>query len=174
MSSSLAVAAEIETPLDPKAAREARFEIEEFHTAYCNTLDCGLIDAWPDYFTDDAIYRVTARENADLGLPDGVVYAEGKGMLKDRAYAIGHTEMFAPRYMRHFVSNVLVTRLDKTEIEAQSNYMLLQTLLDGPTTIHQAGRYYDRFVRKGGLLLLKERQCVYDTLIIPNVLVFPV
>ena len=59
-------------------------------------------------------------------------------------------------------------------IKAQSNYLLLQTLVDGPTTIQQSGRYYDTFVRVGGRLLLKERQCVYDTVLIANDLVLPV
>ena len=46
--------------------------------------------------------------------------------------------------------------------------------MEGPTTIHQAGRYYDTFVRANGGLLLKERQCVYDTVLIANDLVLPV
>ncbi len=59
-------------------------------------------------------------------------------------------------------------------IKAQSNYLLLQTLVDGPTTIQQSGRYYDTFVRANGRLLLKERQCIYDTVLIANDLVLPV
>ena len=122
----------------------------------------------------DAVYRITARENADAGLPVGLVYAEGRGMLRDRAFAIARTQMFAPRYMQHMVGNVRVIEAGAAGIKAQSNYMLLQTLVDGPTTIHQAGRYYDTFVRVEGKLLLQERQCVYDTVIIANDLVYPV
>ena len=33
---------------------------------------------------------------------------------------------------------------------------------------------YVPFVREGGRLLLKKRDCVYDTLIIPNSMIFPV
>ncbi len=51
---------------------------------------------------------------------------------------------------------------------------MLQTLVDERTTLHQAGRYYDRFVRAGRRLLLRERHCVYDTLLIDNALVMPV
>jgi 3-phenylpropionate/cinnamic acid dioxygenase small subunit len=159
---------------DARLARELRAEIEDFHAAYCDALDRGRLEEWPEYFTDDALYRVTARENSDADLPVGLVYAEGKGMIKDRAFAIAHTQMFAPRYTQHFVSNVRVTQTGDPAIKAQSNYLLLQTLVDGPTTIHQSGRYYDTFVREDGRLLLKERQCVYDTLIIANDLVYPV
>jgi 3-phenylpropionate/cinnamic acid dioxygenase small subunit len=159
---------------DPQTAREWRLEIEEFHAAYCWTLDSGAIESWPDYFVEDAVYRITARENADSGLPVGLVYAEGKAMLKDRAFAIARTQMFAPRYSQHFVANVRVLEAGDEVAKAQSNYLLLETLMEGPTTIQQAGRYYDTFVRRDGRLLLQERQCVYDTLLIANDLVYPV
>ena len=162
------------TPPDAHSTRELRLEIEEFHAQYCWTLDCGDVERWPEYFTDDAVYRITARENADAGLPVGLVYADSKAMIRDRAFAIKHTQMYAPRSMQHFVTNVRVLEATGASIKSQSNYLLLQTLVDGPTTIHQAGRYYDSFVRSGPKLLLKERQCVYDTVLIANDVVLPV
>ena len=161
-------------PADPKTTRELRLEIEEFHGEYCWTLDCGDVERWPEYFTEDAVYRITARENADAGLPVGLVYADSRAMIRDRAFALKHTQMYAPRTMQHFVTNVRVLEAKGGTVKAQSNYLLLQTLVDGPTTIHQSGRYYDTFVRENGRLLLKERQCVYDTVLIANDLVLPV
>ena len=159
---------------DPRTTRELRLEIEEFHAAYCWTLDCGDVEHWPEYFTDDAVYRITARENADAGLPVGLVYADSKAMIRDRAFALKHTQMYAPRTLQHFVTNVRVLAAKGDAIKAQSNYLLLQTLVDGPTTIQQSGRYYDSFVRVEGRLKLKERQCIYDTVLIANDLVLPV
>jgi anthranilate 1,2-dioxygenase small subunit len=159
---------------DARETRELRLEIEEFHAAYCWTLDRGALEDWPEYFTEDAVYRITARENADAGLEVGLVYADSKAMIRDRAFAIQHTQMYAPRYLQHFVTNVRVLEARGDAIKAQSNYLLLQTLVDGPTTIHQSGRYYDTFRRERGRLLLKERQCIYDTVLIANDLVLPV
>jgi 3-phenylpropionate/cinnamic acid dioxygenase small subunit len=51
--------------LSPAEARELRFEIEEFNTDYAAVLDALDIDRWPDFFTEDGFYRVTARENFD-------------------------------------------------------------------------------------------------------------
>jgi 3-phenylpropionate/cinnamic acid dioxygenase small subunit len=159
----------------PAAARELRMAVEEFHAEYCAVLDSGEVEKWPRFFTEDAIYRITARENADCGLPVGLVYAEGRGMLHDRAVAIARTQMFAPRHTLHVVGNVrIMERLAAEEFTAQSNFMLLQTLVEGPTTLHLAGRYYDRFVSAEGGLLLKERQVVYDTNMIATDLVYPV
>jgi 3-phenylpropionate/cinnamic acid dioxygenase small subunit len=162
------------TSVDPRVAREARLEIEDFHTAYCALLDLGDLERWPEFFTDDCLYIVTARENAEADLPVGLIYAEGRAMIRDRAFAVKHTQMFAPRYLQHFVTNVLVLAVGQDEIRAQSNYQLLQTLVEGPTTLLQAGRYYDTFRRVDGRLLLRERRCIYDTTLIANDLVLPV
>lgn len=159
----------------PAAARELRFAVEEFNAEYCAALDGGEVERWPEFFTDDALYRITARENADAGMLVGLVYAEGKGMLQDRAVSIARTQMFAPRYNLHVTGNVRVlAQKDDGEFSAQSTFMLLQTLVDGPTTLHLAGRYFDRFVRHGNGLLLRERQAVYDTTMIATDLVYPV
>ena len=118
--------------------------------------------------------RITARENADADLPVGLVYADSKAMIRDRAFALKHTQMYAPRTLQHFVTNVRVLQDKGESLKAQSNYLLLQTLVDGPTTLQQSGRYYDTFVRRQGKLLLQERQCIYDTVLIANDLVLPV
>jgi anthranilate 1,2-dioxygenase small subunit len=151
-----------------------RVEVEEFHAAYCAALDEDRIADWPRFFTADAIYRITARENQDAGFPVGLVYCEGRAMIEDRALAIAKTAMFAPRYLRHYVTNVRVLGTEAGVVSAAANYLVLQTLVDERTTIQQAGRYLDRFVRIEGHLLLRERHCVYDTLLIDNSLVMPV
>lgn len=162
------------TAVDAAAARDARAEIEAFHADYCNLLDTGDLEHWPEYFTEDCFYIVTARENVDANYRVGLIYCEGRAMIRDRAFAIKHTQMFAPRYLQHMVSNILVLGVDGGTIRARSNYLVLQTLVEGPTTILQAGRYFDTFVRSGGRLLIHERHCVYDTTLIANDLVYPI
>jgi anthranilate 1,2-dioxygenase small subunit len=155
--------------------RELRLGIEEFNSEYAAVLDAGKIEDWPRFFTEDAVYRITGRENADAGLPVGLVYCEGMSMLRDRALAIAQTTMFAPRYLLHLVSNVRVLSASPSgEIRATANYALFETLVDEKTILQQVGRYRDRFVLSAAGLLLKERLCVYDTLIIDTALVFPV
>jgi len=161
---------------NPAALRELRFEIEEFNTAYARALDAFDLDAWPDFFTDDGFYRITARENADAGLPVGLVWCDGKAMMRDRVAAVQSTMVHAPRYLRHYTSNVTVTAVagDGT-IASESNYLVVETLVEDETRIFQAGRYLDRFVRDpSGALLLKSRDCLYDSLLIPNDMVYPV
>ena len=159
----------------PGIRLDRRAEIEEFHYAYAANLDAGGIAEWPDLFTEDAFYRVRSRENADTDLPVGLIYCEGRPMIVDRAYALIHTAMFEPRYFRHMIANTRV--MDVTEdgtIKARANYVLLETVIDQDTRILQTGEYVDEFRRVDGRLLLSNRDCVYDSLIVPTALVYPV
>ena len=160
----------------PSAAelRDLRFEIEEFNTEYAHGQDAGhggaavevmrhVLDEgdlydWPGFFTDDGFYRITGRENADEGLPIGLIYCDGKGMLIDRTRAIVKTTMHAPRYLRHYTSNVQVLGVGAAgDIEARSNYLVVETLMEDKTRIFQGGRYDDVFVRMDGALKHPQR-----------------
>lgn len=154
--------------------RELSWLVERLNYDYAEVLDSGQIERWPGFFTEDALYRVTSQENADGNFPGGLIYCEGMGMLKDRAFALAHTETFAPRYTQHHVNNVRVLSIEDDTVTADANYLVLETLTDEPTRILQAGKYRDRLHRDGDRLLIKERQCIYHTLVIPNALVFPV
>jgi anthranilate 1,2-dioxygenase small subunit len=164
-------------PVNPKADRaklqELRWLVEEFHFEYAAVLDRCDIERWPDFFTQDGVYRLIARDNADANLPLSLMSCDGMGMLKDRAYAIAHTEMFAPRYIKHLISNIRVTHYDARTITADANYIVLETLIDEPTQILQAGSYHDVFLIEGEKLLIKERRCIYDTVLVPTCVVFP-
>jgi anthranilate 1,2-dioxygenase small subunit len=153
-----------------------RHEIEAFNTAYAAALDEQRLMDWADLFTDDALYVVLSRENFERDLPVGLIYCENRGMIRDRAFALQETAMFAPRYLRHMISNLSVgaEAADGT-ITARANYVVLQVLFDRPeATLHQVGVYFDKFRRTADGLRLAERRCVYDNLLVPNALCVPV
>lgn len=159
--------------LAPARAAELRALVTGFNAEYCAVLDRGDLERWPDFFTEDALYRVTARENAELGLPVGLVYCEGRAMMRDRAVAIARTQMFAPRYTMHLLGATRVESEGEDGIRAQTPFLLVQTLVEGPSTLHLAACYHDRFVQAGDGLLLAERQVIHDTNILANDLVYP-
>jgi anthranilate 1,2-dioxygenase small subunit len=156
------------------ALREARLDIEEFNYAYADTLDRFDIDGWVEYFTDDGLYHVIARDNEESGLPLGLIYCEGKAMMKDRAYALLNTEMYAPRYLQLSITNTRALKIEGDLIHAVANYTLIETLVEEKSRIHQVGKYRDIFRRTSKGLLLQERKCIYDSVMIDNCLVFPV
>jgi anthranilate 1,2-dioxygenase small subunit len=153
-----------------------RHEIETFNTLYATALDEQRLMDWVELFSDDALYVVLSRENFDRNLPVGLIYCENKGMIRDRAFALKETAMFAPRYMRHLIANLSVEpEANDGTIAARANYVVLQVLFDRPdATLHQVGTYYDRFRRTAKGLKLVERRCVYDNLLVPNALCLPV
>jgi anthranilate 1,2-dioxygenase small subunit len=166
-------------PLTRDARLDALFlrhELEMFNAAYAAALDEQRLSDWVEMFTDDARYVVISRENADRGMPVGLIYCENKGMIYDRAFALEKTAMFAPRYLRHIIGNLQVLGEDGTgEIRACANYVVLQVLLDRPDAkLHQVGAYHDVFRRVGAELKLAERRCVYDNLLVDNALCLPV
>ena len=83
-------------------------EVNEFNAAYAAALDEQRLIDWVEMFTEDAFYVVISRENADHGLPVGLIYCDSKGMIHDRAFALEKTAMFAPRYLRHIIGNLQV------------------------------------------------------------------
>lgn len=160
--------------VSPKRAAELRAEIESFHAEYCAVLDANDVERWPDFFSDDASYRITSRENAHLDMPVGLVYCEGRDMIIDRALAVAHSQMFAPRHMLHTLGITRVLEEAEDGIRAQTPFLLMQTLVEGPSTVHLCGMYHDRFVRQEGRLLLASREVVYDTQILDTALAYPV
>ncbi len=96
-------------------------------------------------------------------------------MIVDRAFALQHTEMFEPRYYRHVIGTAKVFEMSAGGvITARANYALYETIIDEDTRLMQAGQYVDEFVRAGGRLLLKRRECIYDSSIVQTALIYPV
>lgn len=153
---------------------ELRYEVEELLHAYVQCIDDNELEAWPDFFVDDCVYKIIPRENADQGLPVAVIYCDSKGMLHDRIVALRQANIYAPHFYRHLVSNTRILGEENGEIRAQTNYLVLQTLLDGETRIYNAGKYLDRIVRVDGQLRFKEKLCIFDTYRIQTLMVTPI
>jgi len=102
------------------------------------------------------------------------MWCESKGMLKDRVVTIQQTQMFAPRVMRHIVGNVRIKSDEGVDLQSGANYVVIQTLVDDESRIFNTGRYFDTLVREDGRLKFKSRICVYDTIMIPNSLIYPI
>jgi anthranilate 1,2-dioxygenase small subunit len=150
-----------------------RQEVEDLIHAYVQCIDDDRLEEWPDFFTDDCLYKVIPRENADLGLPVAVMFCDSKGMLRDRIVALRKANIYAPHFYRHLVSNTRILGEQGGVITAQTNYGVFQTLLDGETRVYNTGKYVDKIVRVNGQLRFKEKLCVFDTYRIQTLMVTP-
>jgi len=150
-----------------------RYEIEELLAEYAAVLDAVDLERWPEFFTEQCFYEIIPRENYDRGLPLAIMRCESKGMLRDRVVAIRDTMMYEPRYMRHIISAIRVRGENPEGITVEANYAVFETVIDDLTRVFNVGRYLDRIVREAGQLKFAEKHCVYDSVLVPNSLIYP-
>ncbi|MBC7161108.1 MAG: aromatic-ring-hydroxylating dioxygenase subunit beta [Immundisolibacter sp.] len=155
------------TPVD------LHYQVGKLLSDYVECIDDDRLEEWPDLFVEDCLYQVIARENADRGLPTSAMYCDSRGMLRDRVVALRHANIYAKHYYRHVLSNVNVKGVQDGEVLVQSNYVVLQTLVEGDTKVFNAGKYLDRIVATPDGLRFKRKVVVFDTYRIPNLLVTP-
>lgn len=141
---------------------------------YAAAVDSGDWDLWPEFFTDECVYKLQPRENHERGFPLATLSFESKGMLKDRAYGIRETLFHDPYYQRHVVGAPLVRGVEKGCIRSEANYAVFRTKPSQPTTVFNVGRYIDVVARTPAGLKFVSRLAVYDSELIPNSIIYPI
>ena len=150
------------------------FAIERLFADYCAALDEGNLEAWPEFFVDDGLYQMIARENYAFGYPIPLLLLDSKGMMQDRVYSLRNANIYQPHRYRHAQSAVRITARESNGLRVSSSYIVVQTLNAGVSEIYQAGSFYDYLIDTPAGLRFKERICVYDTSRIPTLLATPV
>lgn len=153
---------------------EDYLQVSQLYADYARAVDSGDWNLWPEFFTEDCIYKLIPRENHERGFPLATLFFESKGMLKDRAYGIRETLFHDPYYQRHVVGAPLILKADKDRFEAQANYAVFRTKLSQESTVFNVGRYIDVIVRTPQGLKFESRHCVYDSEMIPNSIIYPI
>ncbi|TAG50014.1 MAG: salicylate hydroxylase [Betaproteobacteria bacterium] len=153
---------------------ETHFAVTQLHARYASAVDANDWDAWVDCFIDDCVYRIQPRENFERGFPLATLSFESKGMLRDRAYGIKETLFHDPYYQRHIVGAPLIQSVTDECIKCEANYVVIRTKLSELSTVYNAGRYIDEIVHTEAGLKLKSRQCIYDSEMIPNSIIYPI
>lgn len=153
---------------------ELEAQVNRLNADYAAALDEARFDEWPEFFLDDATYKVQARENFDNKLPLALIALESKGMMKDRVYGVTQTIYHAPYYMRHVVGPARVLGVEGGRVRAQANYAVFRTRPGDASEVYNVGRYIDEIVRTEAGLKFASRLCVYDSEMILNSLIYPV
>jgi salicylate 5-hydroxylase small subunit len=135
---------------------------------YAAALDEQRYDDWVALFTENATYKLQARENFDRGLPLCTLFFESQGMLKDRIYSIEQTLFHAPYYQRHVVGVARVTG----HLTAQANYAVFRTKQNEQSQVFNVGRYKLTLDQASGLIT--ELHAIFDSEMIPNSIIYPI
>jgi salicylate 5-hydroxylase small subunit len=146
----------------------------QLYASYASAVDSGDWDLWPEFFTEDCIYRLQPRENHERGLPLATLSFSSKAMLKDRVYGIKETLFHDPYYQRHIVGVPLVRHVSVDRVETEVNYAVFRTKLSEPSTVFNVGRYLDTVVQTTLGLKFASKLCIYDTELIPNSIIYPI
>ena len=150
---------------------DSRGAIEDLHSRYVHALDADRLEDWPNFFTENGIYRITTAENEERGLPLAVVYCEGRAMLRDRVASLRHANIYEPQRYRHIVSSVLVQRIDDSLVSSKANFLVVRTMENGESMLFASGRYVDRILLKE--MLYEERVVICDSRRFDTLLAIP-
>ena len=151
-----------------------RLEIERLYAEYAHCLDADRIEDWPDFFTEDCVYRVTSAENFAAGLPLGIIYATSKKMLADRVMALRQANIYEPQRYRHVIANIRVERAAAEAVDLAASFLVVRTMQDGAMSLFAAGEYVDRIVRSGGAWKFARKDAVLDSRQIDTLLAIPI
>ncbi len=149
-----------------------RSRLEDFYYDYADAIESDL-DRWPDFFTEDALYKIASRENVERGLPLGSMLCEGRGMILDRVMGIKKTIVHFKRVVRHQTSNIRVLNLAADGIRASSTFVIYDTFEAATTRLFAVGKTFDHVVEVDGVLRFRERVCVFDGDLVQGSIIYP-
>ena len=118
--------------------------IADLNARYVDAIDADRLEAWPDFFLDDALYRITTAENVAQGLPLSMIYATSRAMLRDRVTALREANVYEGQRYRHVVGTPLIVAADAGGVRARTNFMVARVMRTGETMLFATGCYEDR------------------------------
>ncbi len=150
-----------------------RIELQDLYTAYAACLDSDALERWPDFFTEDCVYRIASVENYEAGLPLGLIYATSQAMLQDRVSALREANIYEPQRYRHLISGVRIEHKHPDALDVVADFLVVRTMQDGAMSLFAAGRYLDRVVRGSSSWQFARKIVVLDSRRIDTLLAIP-
>jgi anthranilate 1,2-dioxygenase small subunit len=136
-------------------------------------LDDGEVACWPAFFTPNATYRITTRQNEAAGHPLSIMWCDGHAGLYDRVEAIERANVFEPHFYCHVLSITQPLEEAEDRFLGRTNFVCIRTMLDGSTMPFVSGHYRDEIVRQDGRWLFRSRTVVLDQSRIDTLIAIP-
>lgn len=150
-------------------------ELASLNAAYARCIDNDELEAWPSFFFDACLYKVTTAENHRNGWQAGLIYADSRGMLHDRIASLRRANVFERHGYRHVIGATYVLAEDgRGGASSETPFLVVRIMRTGEMDIFATGRYVDRVERDGaGRLKFRERIAVCDGCNVDTLLVIP-
>jgi anthranilate 1,2-dioxygenase small subunit len=141
--------------------------------AYTRCIDANALEAWPDFFLDQCLYKVTTAENHRNGFEAGVIYADSRNMLIDRVQALRQANIYEKQSYRHIVGLPMILRNGGDEAETETPFLVVRIMHDGETSVFATGVYLDTYRTQGDELKFAKRIAVCDSSRFDTLLAIP-
>jgi 3-phenylpropionate/cinnamic acid dioxygenase small subunit len=147
--------------------------VSRLNAEYARAIDDDRLEDWPDFFTDPCLYTITSADNHRHGMPVGLIYADSKGMLKDRVAALREANVYERQSYRHVVGLPAIIGERDGAVRAETPFLVVRIMRDGTMALFATGRYLDALVEEAGALRFRERVVVCDSSRIDTLLAIP-
>ena len=147
--------------------------VSRLNAEYARAIDDDRLEDWPNFFTDPCLYTITSADNHRRGMPVGVIYADSRGMLKDRVAALREANVFERQSYRHVVGLPAIVGERDGVTRAETPFLVVRIMRDGTMALFATGRYLDALVEEAGALRFRERVVVCDSSRIDTLLAIP-
>jgi 3-phenylpropionate/cinnamic acid dioxygenase small subunit len=151
----------------------ALLRVAELNAAYAATIDADRLEAWPDFFVEDCLYKITSAENHRRGYSAGIVYADSRAMLRDRVTALRTANIYERQSYRHLVGLPAILGDKDGALLSETPFLVVRIMRDGRMDLFATGRYFDHVVEDSGHFKLRERIVVCDSNRIDTLLAIP-
>ena len=141
-----------------------RERVEALNADYARAIDDDRIEDWPAFFFEDCLYKITTADNHRKRLELGIVFADSKGMLKDRVSALREANVYERQHYRHIIGVPSILAEGDGEARTESPFLVTRIMRDGTMDVFATGRYLDRIATDAdGALKFRERIVVCDS-----------
>jgi anthranilate 1,2-dioxygenase small subunit len=147
--------------------------LAQLSAEYARAIDDDRLEAWPAFFTDPCVYKITSADNHRRGWPAGLVYADSRGMLTDRVAALREANIYERQSYRHVVGLPAILADPDDGVRVETPFLVVRIMRDGAMDIFATGRYLDVVVEVGDALRLRERIVVCDSSRFDTLLALP-
>jgi anthranilate 1,2-dioxygenase small subunit len=140
---------------------------------YAACIDADALERWPDFFTEDCVYRITSAYNYARDLPIGIIHADNRRMLQDRVAALRKANIYERQAYRHIVSVPRIGPRNGATLEAEAGFLVVRILAEGTQDLFATGRYVDRIDFSGERPRFASKIVVLDSEKIDTLLAIP-
>jgi 3-phenylpropionate/cinnamic acid dioxygenase small subunit len=145
-------------------AADLNSRLIQLHAAYARAIDDGDFEAWPEFFLEDGLYKLTSADNHAQGMEAGVIYADSRNMLRDRISALRVANIYERQRYRHIVGLPAVLAIEGGTLRTEAPFIVVRIMRDGTMDVFATGRYLDLVEEDAhGKLRFRERIAVCDS-----------